>query len=119
MTSRHGYQTLLRAAIACFLAVLLCSACGSRRRGIAPEDWASIIHVSVALNKTTREEIVAALGPPRETSAEGGRESMAWTNEKGYIVLLSAEDAPPNVMRVRSRLEARFAGDVVTSLDAR
>jgi hypothetical protein len=75
--------------------------------------------VAVALEKTTREEMVAALGQPREVSREGGYETLVWTNDKGYIVTFSAEDVSPHVSHFPSRLEARISGGVVSYLNAR
>ncbi|MDR1079655.1 MAG: hypothetical protein LBQ79_01485 [Deltaproteobacteria bacterium] len=121
MTFRHVTRTVPGALAALALLLLVGSACSKDPKpALPPSAWPGIKHVEVALEKTTREQLVAELGQPSEISLEGGYETLVWTNEKGYIVTFSTpDDSSPHVSHFPSRLEARIAGGVVTFLDAR
>jgi hypothetical protein len=106
------------AALAMAAALLMSSACSSKT-ALPPDAWDGIIHVNVVLHSTTREQMLEALGQPVEASFANGEETLVWTNSKGYIVMLSAEGAPPNVGHYQSRIEARLSGEVVSWLATR
>jgi hypothetical protein len=112
------FRSLVPVAVLCAAALLLVPGCGSKEEVAPPEIHSGIIPVSVIMERTTREELVAELGPPRETSRDEGREILAWTNDKGYIVTFSSEGNPPAVLFFQHRIEARLSGGVVTYLDA-
>ncbi|MDR2613505.1 MAG: hypothetical protein LBG06_12055 [Deltaproteobacteria bacterium] len=118
MPSPNGLLPRLPAAIACAAALVLCSAC-SPKTALPPEDWPGVIQVEVVLGKTTRQDLVDALGQPRVSSLEGGSETLTWMNDKGYVVMFSADGNPPAVSFHESQIEARLTGDVVTYFDAR
>jgi hypothetical protein len=121
MTIRHVTRTVSRSLAALALLLLIGTACSKDPEpALPPSAWPGIKHVEVALEKTTREQLVAELGLPAEVSMEGGYETLVWTNEKGYIVTFSTpDDSSPHVSHFPSRLEVRIAGGVATYLNAR
>ncbi|MDR1036566.1 MAG: hypothetical protein LBT40_08340 [Deltaproteobacteria bacterium] len=120
MSFRLGLGTVSKALLACAILLPLASCSKEPEHALPASAWPGIIHVEVALERTTREKLVSELGPPKEVSREGGYETLVWTNEKGYIVSFSSpDDTSPHVAHFPSRLEARISGGVVTYLDAR
>ncbi|MDR3154717.1 MAG: hypothetical protein LBW85_10735 [Deltaproteobacteria bacterium] len=123
MIFRAGFLALSRRAfvlvLACAAPLLSFAACSPPERAIPPEERSGIAHVAVSVGRTTREEMIDALGQPAEASREGDRETLAWTNDRGFMLAFSGDGEPPAVSRFQSRIAVRIAGGVVTGVEAR